>query len=739
MSGDGEVSVKFSSVNEANLFRAIVQVVQKVNDVKSSLDETTEAAKKLDPAIKRFADSVKSISADPLKQLVAENAKLDAAIAAGALTEEQAVGARSKAQERYRAELRRTREEAQAGGRASVGADGLPVLEQADASDPLTRYKQRLEELRAELKATTIDQRTFQAASKAAADDYAEEMKAVNAETKKANESLKKFATDLAKQDSTPLDRHRERMEKLNLALSRGAVQQAEYEAAARKSFGTMQRETDEAAAKLDRLNGKTKQVADNSKANFSEMATSAQMAWAAMSLYVMNALNQVQQSAKEAGAAMKAAAPSVGTIAQISSSPEQFSQLNNLAQQALAMGAAKDMADANQFIIAMQNAGAIDEFEKFATLRRFGVMERPEQMIAGAAGLQTSMGVDKTGSKVDIANMAFVAGGAAPDTAEQVIKGAGKAGVAANQQGATTAELLAVTAILSKAFGGSDVGGDRAKEFFEKLAISEPKLDDRGRVAKDSPLQQSLRGQSLEQILGNQELSKMSPAQLQRTFGSSQFAQAYGTLMQARDEVLALAKETQAAKDKDLFGQKVGMVASDSSAMAVIETRTAEGRLQLNKRAEAARSVMADKAQADIQSLPYRISQGPEKPRTEYSFFERMTGLNDVDQFRQRMGWDNRPKGGFDQQITSEIGRQGASLIRTVGGDEALIRISEGTNKSAEASAQAAEMMRQANENSKRANEILESINQQLKRNATVPRSNLSNPARREAAANAN
>jgi hypothetical protein len=147
----------------------------------------------------------------------------------------------------------------------------------------------------------------------------------------------------------------------------------------------------------------------------------------------------------------------------------------------------------------------------------------------------------------------------------------------------------------------------------------------------------------------------------------------------------------------------------------------------------------MADKAQADIQSLPYRMSQGPEKPRTEYSFFERMTGLNDVDQFRQRMGWDNRPKGGFDQQISSEIGRQGASLIRTVGGDEALIRISEGTNKSAEASAQAAEMMRQANENSKRANEILESINQQLKRNAPVPRSNLSNPARREAAANAN
>jgi len=190
---------------------------------------------------------------------------------------------------------------------------------------------------------------------------------------------------------------------------------------------------------------------------------------------------------------------------------------------------------------------------------------------------------------------MAFVAGGNAPDTAEQVLTAAGNAGVAAKLQGAKAEELLAVTAVLSKALGGSEKAGDRAKDFYAKLAIMEPTLDRRGRVTKDSPIQESFRGKSLEEVLNNKQLGAMTPAQLMKAFGSEQAVQAYMTLREAKDEVLSLAKETREGRSRDFVTEKTGYVKQDSATMSVIALREAANRRELLQQARAETAVEAE------------------------------------------------------------------------------------------------------------------------------------------------
>lgn len=599
----GEVSVKFSSQGEADVVRSLVAVMQKLGGVKGAMEETNEAAAKIDPALKRFAESVKNISADPLRELQRENAKLDEAIKAKLLTEQEAAGKRAQAQERYREQLRRTREESADKGTLTTGADGLPQFQQAAPIAAVDLYKQRVAELRAELKAGTIDQKTFDAAAKAAGTDYADQMRKARAEQEKTDASLKKFAQDLASVDPTPLEAHRQRMEKLNDAVKRGVIQQHEYESASKKSFDTMQREADQARAKIEKLDGKVADTSRTSGGMFSQMATEVKMAWAVAAGGIYKVLDEVNRATEEAAGKLKESSKGAGTIAQISTSLEEYNQLSKLARKVFLMGAANSMSDAQNFVIAMKNADAIPEIDKFSQLRKYGVMEQPEKMIAAAAGLQTSMGESKTGSKIDLTSMAFVAGGNAPDTAEQVLTAAGNAGVAANLQGASPEELLAVTSVLSKALGGSEKAGDRAKDLYTKLAIIEPKLDRRGRVAKDSPVEESFRGKPMEQILNNQRLATMTPAQLLKTFQSEQAVQAYMILKERKQETLELEKAIRDSKGRDFVAEKTGFVKQDSAAMAVIKLREKQNQLDALRQARGETAVEAEAAGKAIEA----------------------------------------------------------------------------------------------------------------------------------------
>lgn len=741
MAGGGEVSVRFSSQNEADLFRALLQVAQRVGGIKDALGQTNEVAKKVDPALKRFAESVKSISSTPIQELAAANRRLDEAIKANVLTEQDAAGARAKAQERYRAELRRTREDMAANAKVTIGADGLPQLQEADQVSAVDRYQQRMDELRASLKSGKIEQATFFAAAKAAAQDYTEELKQATAEQTKADAALKKFAQDLAKQDSTPLDRHRERMEKLNAAAQRGVVTQREFEAASKKSNDIMQAELAESQAKLDRLNAKAKETGQAASGSFLQMADSVKLAWAGIAGYVFTILNDINTKAKESADKLRQSAPLTGSIAQISTSQEQFQKLTNEAEKLLALGAAKDFADAQTFIVAMQNAGAMNEVSNFAMLRKFGIMEKPEQMIAAAAGLQTSMGEQATGTKFDLTNMAFVAGGAAPDTAEQVLKAAGKAGVAAKQQGATVEETLAVTAILSKAFASSDIGGDRAKEFFSKLAIAEPKLDARGRVAEDSPLKVSMRGRSLEEVLNDQQLAAMTPAQLQRAFGSEQFAQAYGTLLQAKDEVLALTQATKEGRTQDLMGQKIGYVQGDSRAMAAIFEKEAAGRLELRRQVRGVKEMQAESFIMGAEEGAEDYSQQSQKKRPGLT-----AGMYGVLPGFRELGAGNLMAKATGAMTTAELSSSVSSLgmrgVKYVSPD-AILEFSKLTQTGEKSS----EQLRQISDQQARANQILEETKQIMadfnskisQRPGPAPRVNLAPSARQEQAAAAN
>jgi len=736
MSTGGEVSVKFSSQGEADLLRALLQVVSKVGGVKDAVEGVNEATEKVSPSMRRFAESVKGISADPLRELNRENSRLDEAIKAKLLTEQEAAGRRAQAQERYREQLRRTREETANTDKVSIGPDGIPQVQKAPDVAPLDLYKQRINEYRAALKAGTIDQKTFAAASKAAAEDYADQMRKARLEQEKADESLKKFAKDLASTDSYPIDAHRKRMEKLNEAVRKGIIDQKEFEIAAKKSQDTMQVEIAQNLKELDKVNAKTKEAGKEGAFSFSQMATSAKLAWAAAGYMIIQELDKMQQKAREAGETLKEASRVTGTIAQVSTSPEEFQKLMTEAEKVLAMGAASNFADAQSFIVALQNAGAMDEVKNFAMLRKYGVMEQPERMIAAATGLQTSMGVDKTGSKIDLATMGFIAGGSAPDTAEQVLAGAGKAGVAAKQQGASVEELLAVTAILSKAFGGSDIGGDRAKEFFSKLAIAEPKLDRRGRVEKDSPLQESFRGKSLEEILASKELASMTPAQMQKAFGSEQFAQAYGTLLTAKDEVLALAKATRDGRaNETLITQKIANVQSDPRAMAAILQKENNGQLELRRQTEGTQSLLADAVQRQAEAFSYNQAQ------------QKGTGTNPLGFFGKQIGFvaaldlfSAGPKTTREQQAGASFAETAVTRTRQVVGDDVFLRMADGSQSTAETMKQLKVLQERQTRVLEETRQIMAEFNAKVRpTNPQAPQPRLAAPARQEQAANAN
>ncbi len=773
-SGGGEISVRFTSKEDAALWQSFVKVAQAARKTGDELDAASKQGLKLDASLASFAETVRSLDDSAIKRLNSEYQKLDQSLEKGLITQEQYASHASRSQAAYQAALRKTREEQErlAASRSTIGGDGMPAAAKAGADvSPLQEYNAELDRLSQKLKANAITQSAYNAASQAAADEYVRKLgqvkaaqDAVAAQAKEAADAAaskeaakqqellakaadktrqeleresaewKKLADQVRRTDATPIQRLNLEMQRLNDAVARGTLKETEWETLSKRANDTYQRELQESAEAQRKLAGEAAKTAQRSGGSFTEMGMAAKAAWVGVAATVVSVLNDMKQASDSAGQSLKAAAPSRGTLAQLAlGDPDKYKALTQQAEQLRAGGVTSSLEEANRFVFAMESAGAGGEMATFAEAKKTGLLQRPEEMIAAAAGIRESFGADQAGSFQDLINRSLVASASSPAKAEELLKGAGKAGVSAKMQGINVDELLAATSILSTAKGGADEGGQRLNALLMALSTSEPTKDKRGRVKKDSLLKESLQGRSLADIANDETLGAMTPAQLQKALGAREAVEAYGVLRQNRDKISGLSASIGKGVAEDQLGKGIATVGGDRRVMAAVGAEKAAGSLEVSR---LDRGASALESQAMIQRAQAAVEAAPQK-----SFLERLGGMSPLGAAR------NVYQGNYtdallgltgagtllDNRTRSAIGGQVADKARmgleSVGGDETFAALARMLGGNADKSSAAADKMNAAADKMARAAEAID-----LK--ASRARPDTVGPARREAAA---
>lgn len=825
-SGGGEIAVRFTSEEDARLWSAFVEVNRRAREAGAALREAGDAADKIPVAIMKYAAEVKGIPDAPLRRLNDEHAKLAKALEANLITQEEWSAGAAKAQARYQADLRRSREETERlnQSRAAIGPDGsVSAITAADVS-PDAEYSAELDRLQAKLRENAITQGAYDAARQAAADEYVRKLKEIEAREqaiadKKRDQDLTKqqreeelaqrrteqaaeraaralesereafarVADQARKLDATPVERLKMRQDELNDALQRGAIEQKDFEILAKKAQDAYQSELDQTgrevkkereqfammaeqvrsmdATPLERLKRRqeeltaavrrgaieqrdyavlAKQAQDTyqneikeTETGWGETAAGVRAGWLAVAASVTKVLYDIQQASQQAQDAMKAAAPSRGTLAQLAlTSPEKYAELTKQAEQIRASGAAATLEEANRFVFSMESAGAGKEIPLFAEAKRLGLMTDPSSMIASAAGIRESFGAERAGSFQDLINRSLVASASSPAKAEELLRGAGKAGVSARQQGIQVDELLAATSIMATAKGSADEGGSRLNALLSALSVTEPTKDAKGRIRRDSPLQASLRGRSLADIASDQTLGAMTPAQLQKALGSREAVEAFGVLKEQADKLRQLTTEIAGGVREDRLSQGLNILRRDRAITAPVQAQAAAGALEVARQQAAPTGL-------EIEAIIARNQR-----RMEIETPARVQELARAADQARRLGMAGEAKvmeaeiqrrpgqlARVNATVEANLLRGGGFFAGAVGAEERFLKFLQDANQREEEARKAAN---EAMERVKRAAEAMERAADKLDTRGLQVRRDLG-AARREAAAAGN
>jgi mannose/fructose-specific phosphotransferase system component IIA len=263
---------------------------------------------------------------------------------------------------------------------------------------------------------------------------------------------------------------------------------------------------------------------------------------------------------------------------------------------------------------------------------------------------------------------------------------------VAARQQGITVDELLAATSIMATAKGTADEGGSRLNALLSALAVTEPQLDRRGRVRRDSPLQESLRGRSLADISGDEKLGAMTPAQLQKVLGSREAVEAFGVLREQAAKLRELTTQVGQGVQENKLERGIAIVEGDRRAMAGVNLQAQEGRREVERLDRGADSLEVDAMLIEGQR---QVEQAPQAGLLRRLFNATPVGIGlnlmQGDPLSALSGL-NLPMALIGNAAKSEAGMMAASGLRTgleaVGGDAVFLdmmrRIGLGGDKQA-------------------------------------------------------
>ena len=270
--------------------------------------------------------------------------------------------------------------------------------------------------------------------------------------------------------------------------------------------------------------------------------------------------------SERGSGQALKSAAPSRGTLAQLAlDDPEKYQQLTAQAESLRARGV-RSLEEANQFCFRDAVGGCWRRNRDFRSGEAGRTDARPVEHDRQRGGIRESFG--QAGRIVSrpyqslarrFGELAREGGGTAPC-------GAGKAGVAARQQGITVDELLAATSIMATAKGTADEGGSRLNALLSALAVTEPQpIDARPSAQKDSPIKNRSEVARFADIAGDEAIGQCRPPNCRKVLGSREAVEAFGVLREQAGQAPRLAddasrarrpREQARARDRDRRGR---------------------------------------------------------------------------------------------------------------------------------------------------------------------------------------
>lgn len=257
----------------------------------------------------------------------------------------------------------------------------------------------------------------------------------------------------------TPLQKHEQHVKALDGALRKKKITQEQYDAAVRKSAASM-----ENAGKAG-------------NAAFGPRALSQLKSYAAGFLTINAAagvfqrvLEEIDQKRQEWANKQKESRMGLGSLAQVATSAQDMQHLIRSARQVYLAGGAESMDEAGQIVFQARSAGQESYLPLIQELKATGMVGSPQEMVKAITAIQTAMGSGETGEFRGMVSKALAASASTHTSAEDLLLSSTRAAGSAAALGISDEELLASTAVASKAMRSAEEGGTRVAAFLRAL-----------------------------------------------------------------------------------------------------------------------------------------------------------------------------------------------------------------------------------------------------------------------------
>lgn len=370
----------------------------------------------------------------------------------------------------------------------------------------------------------------------------------------------------------TPLQKHEQHVKALDGALRKKKITQEQYDAAVRKS-----------AASLD-------QAGKAGNAAFGPRALSQLKSYAAGFLSINAAagvfqrmLEEIDQKRQEWANKQKESRMGLGSLAQVATSGQDMQHLISSARQIYLAGGAESMDEAGQIVFQARSAGQESYLPLIQELKATGMVGSPQAMVKAITALQTAMGTGETGDFRGMVSKALAASASTHTSAEDLLLSTTRSAGSAAALGLSDEELLASTAVASKAMRSAEEGGTRVAAFLralEKSPVEGATLEEKvrsietldaagqGDLLKDAEALQGFRLISQNMGLYRQTLAAQTSAVERDEVGQRlQFYMSDPALLVTRQEAMAKAKNELSGQAKGVARNRVEAIQGELEA----------------------------------------------------------------------------------------------------------------------------------------------------------------------------
>lgn len=291
----------------------------------------------------------------------------------------------------------------------------------------------------------------------------------------------------------------------------------------------------------------------------------------------VLSVINEVNAARDELARKQRDSELGMTSLVQLGGgSKKKVRALTGQARKLFAEGGAKDEDEAARVIFGLESSGGNTKANRQILSQLYGIVGDTAGFAKSATTLQTAFGKKKTGGLRKVFSKAFAASKEAPSKAPELLEAAASSAAFAKQLGLSDKDLLAATAVASKASGTAGIGGTRIRSLLGALGKPQ-KLKGGSRLAR-----LHLKGNSLDEILSIlEERGLTNRAKFTKRFGDRAEAfQGLQSLIGNRDLFRKVRGEIGAAEKGDLTGKVIasreGLGPQEQAARAV---RKAENR----------------------------------------------------------------------------------------------------------------------------------------------------------------